>query len=53
MRCQVPVERVPAEEVEEALKAWTTGKKDFPKPVVRKHPMYVRPVFFLFTAAFS
>ena len=36
---QAPEERVPAKEVEAAVKAWHTSKEDFPTPLPRQHPM--------------
>lgn len=36
---EVPMERVPAEEVEAVLKSWTADSKTHPTPLQRKHPI--------------
>lgn len=36
---EVPMDRVPPEEVEVAVTAWNTDKKDFPMPLPRQHPI--------------
>ncbi|KAK7482471.1 hypothetical protein BaRGS_00026288, partial [Batillaria attramentaria] len=36
---EVPMERVPAEEAEAAVKSWSADSKTLPTPVQRKHPI--------------